>query len=75
MWLLAPEGEFDLPAETREVSDVTGAGDTVVAAIALGLAAGGSMRDAARLANRAAGLAVSRFGPTAIGAADLRTML
>lgn len=75
MWLLAPEGEFDLPAETREVSDVTGAGDTVVAAIALGLAAGGSMRDAARLANRAAGLAVSRFGPTAIGAADLSAVL
>lgn len=75
MWLLAPEGEFDLPAETREVSDVTGAGDTVVAAIALGLAAGGSMRDAARLANRAAGLAVSRFGPTAISAADLRPVL
>jgi bifunctional ADP-heptose synthase (sugar kinase/adenylyltransferase) len=46
-----------------------------VAAIALGLAAGGSMRDAARLANRAAGLAVSRFGPTAINAADLSSVL
>ena len=69
MWLLGPDGEFDLPAEAREVSDVTGAGDTVIAAIALGLAAGGSLHDAARLANRAAGLAVSRFGPTAITAA------
>jgi D-beta-D-heptose 7-phosphate kinase/D-beta-D-heptose 1-phosphate adenosyltransferase len=54
---------------------VTGAGDTVIAAIALGLAAGGSLQDAARLANRAAGLAVSRFGPAAITAEELRSAL
>src|SRR6185437_15372158 len=71
MWLLGPDGEFDLPAEAREVSDVTGAGDTVIAVMALGLAAGGSLRDAARLANRAAGLAVARFGPVAITAEEL----
>ena len=59
MWLLGPDGEFDLPAEAREVSDVTGAGDTVIAAIALALAAGGPLEHAARLANRAAGLAVA----------------
>jgi rfaE bifunctional protein kinase chain/domain len=75
MWLLGPDGEFDLPADAREVSDVTGAGDTVIAAIALGLAAGGSLRDAARLANRAAGLAVARFGPVAITAEELRVAL
>jgi rfaE bifunctional protein kinase chain/domain len=75
MWLLGPDGEFDLPAEAREVSDVTGAGDTVIAAIALGLAAGASLQDAARLANRAAGLAVSRFGPTAITVDELRAVL
>lgn len=75
MWLLGPDGEFDLPAEAREVSDVTGAGDTVIAAIALGLAAGGSLRDAARLANRAAGLAVARFGPVAITAEELAEAL
>ena len=71
----APDGEFDLPAEAREVSDVTGAGDTVIAAMALGLAAGGSLRDAARLANRAAGLAVARFGPVAITADELAAAL
>lgn len=75
MWLLSPAGEFDLPAEAREVSDVTGAGDTVIAAIALGLAAGGSLKDAARLANRAAGLAVARFGPVAITAEELAAIL
>jgi D-glycero-beta-D-manno-heptose-7-phosphate kinase len=75
MWLLGTDGEFDLPAEAREVSDVTGAGDTVIAALALGLAAGGSLRDAARLANRAAGLAVARFGPVAITAEELAAAL
>jgi rfaE bifunctional protein kinase chain/domain len=75
MWLLAPDGESDLPAEAREVSDVTGAGDTVIAAMALGLAAGGSVRDAARLANRAAGLAVAHFGPVAISADELKAAL
>ena len=75
MWLLAPDGEFDLRAEAREVSDVTGAGDTVIAAIAIGLAGGGSLQQAARLANRAAGLAVSHFGPTAVSAAELRRAL
>jgi D-beta-D-heptose 7-phosphate kinase/D-beta-D-heptose 1-phosphate adenosyltransferase len=75
MWLLAPSGEFDLRAEAREVSDVTGAGDTVIAAMAVGLAGGGSLEQAARLANHAAGLAVSHFGPTAVSAAELRSAL
>lgn len=75
MWLLFPDGEFDLPAEAREVSDVTGAGDTVIAAMALGLAAGGSLRESAQLANRAAGLAVARFGPVAISYDELLSAL
>ena len=75
IWLLGPDGEFDLPAEAREVSDVTGAGDTVIATMALGLAAGGSLQDAARLANRAAGLAVARFGPVAITVEELAAAL
>jgi D-beta-D-heptose 7-phosphate kinase/D-beta-D-heptose 1-phosphate adenosyltransferase len=72
MWLLSPEGEANLPAEAREVADVTGAGDTVIAALALGLAAGASLADAARLANRAAGIVVGRFGPATVSADDLR---
>ena len=71
MWLLGPDGECDLPAEAREVSDVTGAGDTVIAAIAIGLAGGAPLPEAARLANRAAGLAVARFGPVAVTAEEL----
>jgi D-beta-D-heptose 7-phosphate kinase/D-beta-D-heptose 1-phosphate adenosyltransferase len=72
MWLLAPEGETELPAEAREVSDVTGAGDTVIAALALGLAAGASLAEAAGLANRAAGIVVGKFGPATVSAGELR---
>jgi hypothetical protein len=63
--------ELSLPAVAREVSDVTGAGDTVIATVALGLAAGASLTAAAELANHAAGIAVARFGPTAVTQADL----
>jgi D-beta-D-heptose 7-phosphate kinase/D-beta-D-heptose 1-phosphate adenosyltransferase len=55
--------EIQLPAEAREVSDVTGAGDTVISTLALAVAAGASLPDAARLANRAAGIVVGKFGP------------
>ena len=72
MWLLDGEGEADLPAEAREVADVTGAGDTVIGALALGLAAGGSLTDAARVANRAAGIVVGRFGPATVTLAELK---
>jgi D-beta-D-heptose 7-phosphate kinase/D-beta-D-heptose 1-phosphate adenosyltransferase len=53
----------------REVYDVTGAGDTVIAALASGLAAGASMLEAATLANHAAGIVVGKIG-TATASAD-----
>jgi D-beta-D-heptose 7-phosphate kinase/D-beta-D-heptose 1-phosphate adenosyltransferase len=55
----------------REVSDVTGAGDTIIATMALGLAAGATLTEAAQLANQAAGLAVARFGPVTVSAQEL----
>jgi D-beta-D-heptose 7-phosphate kinase/D-beta-D-heptose 1-phosphate adenosyltransferase len=64
--------EQALPAMTREVADVTGAGDTVVAVLAMVLAAGGKLIEAARLANVAASIAVTRFGPATVTAAELR---
>lgn len=64
-------GETHLPATAREVADVTGAGDTVIAALALGLAAGAPLIDAARLANYAASVAVGKFGPAAVTPAEL----
>jgi rfaE bifunctional protein kinase chain/domain len=70
MWVLDGSGstpvESALPAVAREVADVTGAGDTVIAVIALALSAGASLVDAARLANVAAGLVVARFGPASV---------
>jgi D-beta-D-heptose 7-phosphate kinase/D-beta-D-heptose 1-phosphate adenosyltransferase len=66
MWLSSPTHEVAIPAVAREVADVTGAGDTVVAALALALAAGASTLEAAILANQAAGLVVGKFGPATI---------
>jgi D-beta-D-heptose 7-phosphate kinase/D-beta-D-heptose 1-phosphate adenosyltransferase len=75
MWLLdgssGDAAEYDLPAVAREVSDVTGAGDTVVATLALVMAAGGGLLDAARLANHAAGLVVGKFGPATVTPGEL----
>lgn len=71
MTLHAPEGDAELEAEAREVSDVTGAGDTVIATMTLALAAGASLVDAARLANRAAGLVVGKFGPATVTPQEL----
>jgi D-beta-D-heptose 7-phosphate kinase/D-beta-D-heptose 1-phosphate adenosyltransferase len=63
MLLLEEGGEpFAIPATAREVFDVTGAGDTVVATLALCLAARASMRDAAMIANAAAGIVVGKVG-------------
>ena len=55
-----------LPAEAREVFDVSGAGDTVVAALAAALSAGATLLDAARLANVAAGIAVGKVGTAVV---------
>lgn len=71
MWLLGDGVEGSLPASAREVADVTGAGDTVIAVLALALAAGGTLVEAARLANEAAGLAVAKFGPAVVAPAEL----
>lgn len=71
MWLSSAEVEGAIPSVAREVSDVTGAGDTVVAVMALALAAGGTLAESAVLANRAAGLVVGRFGPSVVSPAEL----
>lgn len=65
-----------LPAHgSDEVADVTGAGDTVIAALALGVAAGAPLADAARLANVAAGLVVMKAGTATVSPEELRGAL
>jgi rfaE bifunctional protein kinase chain/domain len=75
MWALDTSAgsaqEAALPAAAREVSDVTGAGDTVIATLALALASGARLIEAAQLANFAAGIVVGRFGPATVTAAEL----
>jgi D-beta-D-heptose 7-phosphate kinase/D-beta-D-heptose 1-phosphate adenosyltransferase len=75
MWLLDASGsttvELAIPATAREVADVTGAGDTVVATLALALACGASLSEAATLANHAAGIVVGRFGPATVTRQEL----
>ena len=60
-----------LPALAREVYDVTGAGDTVIAAMGVGIAEGLSFADAARWANRAAGIKVGKLGTATVSRAEL----
>jgi D-beta-D-heptose 7-phosphate kinase/D-beta-D-heptose 1-phosphate adenosyltransferase len=60
------------PADVREVFDVTGAGDTVAATLAVLLAAGASLETAARVANVAAGLVVGKVGTAVVTQGELR---
>jgi len=71
MCLLDGTESTHFPAVAREVSDVTGAGDTVIATLALGLAAGASLSDACNLANHAAGVVVAKFGPATVSQQEL----
>ena len=62
---------FQVKAEKREVADVTGAGDTVIAALAVMLAAGEGMESAVRIANRAGGIKVTKFGTAVVTLQEL----
>lgn len=72
MWLDHAGVDGHLPASAREVADVTGAGDTVIATLALALAAGATMPEAARLANEAAGIVVGKFGASTVTPGELK---
>ena len=71
MWLLDDTAEGPFAATAREVADVTGAGDTVIATLALALAAGATSTEAAWLANHAAGVVVGKFGPATLTTDEL----
>lgn len=65
----------DFPVRVKEVKDVTGAGDTVLATLACALASGLTVAEAAQLSNVAAGIAIERFGCARISLADLARRL
>ena len=60
-----------IPAVAKEVYDVTGAGDTVLAALALAMASGASLQEAAVIANHAAGVVVGRAGTATVSREEL----
>jgi len=75
MTLVSRTSHLDVPATAREVFDVTGAGDTVIAVLAAGLCAGMDLPEAVRLSNLAGGLVVGRLGTAPVEVSDLEKAL
>lgn len=73
MTLFDAQGESHVDAQAREVFDVTGAGDTVIATLAALVGAGMSLRDAMPLANKAGGIVVGKFGTATVSYEELFT--
>jgi rfaE bifunctional protein kinase chain/domain len=71
MTLFDAQGALHVAAQAREVFDVTGAGDTVIATMAAALAAGLSLREAVPWANKAAGVVVAKFGTASVSREEL----
>jgi len=71
MSLFDGAGHLHVPAQAREVFDVTGAGDTVIATLAAMLACGMTLREAMPIANRAGGIVVGKFGTATVSYEEL----
>jgi D-glycero-beta-D-manno-heptose-7-phosphate kinase len=71
MTLYDATGALTIPAQAREVFDVSGAGDTVIATIGTLLASGASLADAVRIANEAAGIVVGKLGTAVVTPGEL----
>jgi len=66
-------GRLHVPTQAREVYDVSGAGDTVIATLGVALASGLPMDKAVHVANHAAGIVVGKFGTATVLPAELLT--
>ena len=71
MSAITKDQKVDMPAQQLEVSDVTGAGDTVIATLAMMMAAGLDLADAAQVANLAAGIVVAKLGAANVSPEEL----
>jgi rfaE bifunctional protein kinase chain/domain len=71
MTLFTDEGDWSVPAQAREVFDVSGAGDTVIAVLGTMLAAGKPLREAVALANKAGGIVVGKLGTATVSYEEL----
>ena len=72
---LFSDKQTNIPTYAKEVLNVTGAGDTVVAALALSIASGASISEAAIIANHAAGITVEKEGTYAVGFSELSSRI
>ncbi|WP_462165115.1 bifunctional D-glycero-beta-D-manno-heptose-7-phosphate kinase/D-glycero-beta-D-manno-heptose 1-phosphate adenylyltransferase HldE [Pseudoalteromonas xiamenensis] len=75
MSLITATEKYDFAAQVLEVSDVTGAGDTVIATLAVMLGAGMPAKDAVEMANLAAGIAVGKLGAATVSPEELSRKL
>jgi rfaE bifunctional protein kinase chain/domain len=71
MTLFQDGSRLHVPTQAREVSDVSGAGDTVIATLGVALGSGAGLNEAVRLANRAAGIVVGKFGTAVVTPKEL----
>lgn len=71
MSAISVDSKVDMPAQVLEVSDVTGAGDTVIATLTMMMAAGLPLADAAKVANLAAGIVVAKLGAATVSPEEL----
>ncbi len=71
MTLFTDSGAWSVPAQAREVFDVSGAGDTVIAVMAAMMAAGVELRDAVKIANRAGSIVVGKLGTATVSYDEL----
>ncbi len=71
MTLYTADGEYSVPAQAREVFDVSGAGDTVIAVTAAMLAVGATLQEAMTIANRAGGIVVGKLGTASVSFDEL----
>ncbi|MBI5344055.1 MAG: hypothetical protein HZB83_01745, partial [Deltaproteobacteria bacterium] len=72
MSLFEEGSETHIPTVAKEVYDVSGAGDTVIAVFALSIASGANFKEASVLANLAAGVVVGKIGTATLNCAELR---
>jgi D-beta-D-heptose 7-phosphate kinase/D-beta-D-heptose 1-phosphate adenosyltransferase len=75
MSLFQDGGRFDVGTRARDVYDVTGAGDTVVAMLAVALGRGVALPEAVRLANAAAGVVVGKVGTSTVSLEEVQASL
>jgi bifunctional ADP-heptose synthase (sugar kinase/adenylyltransferase) len=71
MTLFREDGRLHMPAAAREVFDVSGAGDTVIATLGVLLGGGVALPEAVALANRAGGIVVGKLGTAVVTAEEL----